>query len=146
MPIKDTMDFELVFEPELRMGIEDKIDLLQSCAVAWLFVDGELAGEIYGAGHTDFDEEIPDVDHSDDTAVYLYSAAILPKFEGKGLSKIMMAHWLGLVADQYEVVTAHCTHEAMTAICKGFGAEFFGTHHNWFDSGREATFCKIYLS
>jgi ribosomal protein S18 acetylase RimI-like enzyme len=135
-----------VFEEELRLDVEAKTDLLKNCITAFMFVDGVLAGEIYGAAHPNFDEEIPDVDHDDANFIYLYSAALLPCCEGKGLAKILMAFWLGQVNGKYEAVTAHCTHPAMTHLCQTFGAVFFGTHQNWFDSGREATFCKIYLS
>jgi GNAT superfamily N-acetyltransferase len=146
LPIDTTMQFEDIFEPELRLDVTDKTDLLKNCITVWLLVDGKLAGEMYGVRHTEFDEEILDVDHSEGQYIYLYSAAILPEFEGKGLTKILMANWMGRIAGKCEAVTAHCTHPAMTHLCETFGGEFFHTHQNWFDSGREATFCKIYLS
>ncbi len=147
MPIKETMMFEDIFEPELRLGVEDKADLLASCVTVWMFVDGKLAGEIYGVRHTDFDEEIPDVSHAEPGMFYLYSAALLPEFEGRSLAKILMSNWLGRIAGLgVDVVTCHCTHPAMTHLAETFGGKLLNKHENWFDSGREATFCKIDLS
>ncbi len=145
MPVEATMVFEHLFEEELWLDESEKAALLKNCISAWMFIDDEPAGEIYGVGHADLDEEIPDVDPNDKDYCYLYSLAILPKYQGKGLAKILMAYWMGMVGDKYKVIDAHCTAEKITPVMKVFGAKFFWTHLDWFDSGREATYCKIYL-
>jgi len=145
MPVTETMQFEHIFEPELWLDEDDKSSLLKSCISAWMFIDDELAGEIYGVSHADLDEDIPDVNPGDKDYIYLYSLALLPKFQGKGLSKILMAYWLGQVGDKFKVIDAHCTSAGIIPVMRSFGAKFFGAHQNWFDSGREATYCKICL-
>jgi len=146
IPLEATMIFEHLFEPELRLEGCDKAALLKNSIAAWMFIDDEPAGEIYGVGHADINEEIPDVDPKDTEYIYLYSMGLLPKFQGKRLSKILMAYWLGQVGNKFKTIDAHCTAESIVPVMRTFGAKFFSTHKNWFDSGREAMYCKIYLS
>jgi len=45
--VKDSMIFESIFEEELQLSLEEKTELLENCEKTWMFVDGEIAGEIY---------------------------------------------------------------------------------------------------
>ncbi len=140
--LEATMVFEACYEPELAMKLADKAELRDTGWVAiWIFVDGRLAGETYGIRLENLDEEIEDCAAQDPAAIYCYSTTILPEFQGKGLSKIIKAFWLGMVHPA--VVVGHATAPAIRRIVEEFGAEILATHQSWYGTGREAAFYRI---
>jgi hypothetical protein len=148
-----SLDFESCYEEELQLDPEEKAEILaapEQTLCLWMFVDGELAGETYGASPHDLfaaiEEEIEDCDKNDPLAVYCYSTTILPKFQGMGLAKILKAYWLGLIKGRgYDSVCGHATTPAMLKINLDFGAQVKAVHSNWYETERTAHFYEIKL-
>lgn len=145
LPAYQTMIFENLFEEGLREDEDDKQEMIDRGVSAWMFVDDKLSGEIIGVGHCFNEETLPDVSPEDYDHIYITTMAILPAFQGKGLARLLFAYWMGLVYDSFNVIDCHSTSERMTKLLKTFGARFFKTHKNWFDTDREATYSVIHL-
>ena len=135
LAITKTICFEKVYEPELQLNLKEKRELLKLCTSSWMFIDGELAGEVYGLRVRDNKETIEDcADYPD--AIYCYSFTLLPKYQGKGLAKILIAYWLGKVDFPNVEVVSHATALAMLSIFQSFGGRVYATHENWYGKGR----------
>ncbi len=149
-PIEDTMIFESCYEAQLRLEPDDKMPILANGIATWLLVDGELAGETYGITPRSLsivaDDEIEDCDPSSDAELYCYSTTIMPKFQGKGLARLLKAYWLGQVAERgFSRVVGHSTSPAIMHINHAFGAKDLASHENWYETSRTATFYEIAL-
>ena len=143
-PIEETLQFEAVYEESLRLDAEDKAAELQHGLNLWLRVDGKLAGEIYAMLCCDDTEELPDIEDLLNS-LYLSSVTILPEFQGRGLGRILLAHFFGMCRMRFPEAVWHSTSEGMTKLSDFFGAEKGAVHENWFDSGRTATFRRLAL-
>lgn len=139
VPLELTMMFEDCYEPELAMTLEEKREV---CKIpVWLYVNGLIAGEIYGAFVDDIEEPIPDVGVADRKSVYCYSVTVLPQYRRRGLGSILHAYWLGMCHGK--TVIGHATSDEMMSLASKFCARFFNSHANWYGTNRIATFYKI---
>ena len=147
----DTAVFEAAYEPALRLDPAFKVQVLRaSDTTVYMFVDGVMAGETYGASPSALglwaDEELEDTNPFDRASCYCYSTTVLPAFQGKGLGKLLKAFWLGKAAGRgYDRVLGHATSEGIVGLLRGFGAEFSTVHKNWQGSPRTAVFYTISL-
>lgn len=139
-PVEQTTIFERVYEPQLRLRLADKRKILRSAICVWMFVDGELAGECYGLSPYHIEWDIADLKQSRPGDIYCFSTTILPKFQGSGLGKILVAYWNALASALYTRVIGHVTSDAMCAIRKLYGARFTATHKHWYGTKRVARF------
>ena len=118
MPLSETMEFEDAYEPELTMDLDEKTRFLAhpGTIALWMFVDGALAAETYGAPGDD-------APRTAGRAIACNSTTILPAFRQRGFAKILKAYWLGMVrAAGYTSVTGYATTPAMLAVNAAFGA------------------------
>jgi GNAT superfamily N-acetyltransferase len=146
VPVSETMCFDDVYEESLQLDVDEKTDLLARSVVVWMHVDGALAGECYGAPPGTFDEKIEDVTDYGSRSLYCYSTTILPRFQGLGLSKVLVAYWNGLAAGKgYRKVVGHATSPAMVAVRAFFGAQFGAVHVRWYETNRTAHFYEQML-
>lgn len=138
------MIFEECFHPNLQSGsIEDKEWLLYDYAAhrLWIYVDGELAGETYGCVVHDMLKEddnvegieLLNIDYLD--TIYIFSTAILPKFRGTGLSKILKAYSLGMLSRDYTTVIGHARQGVSIKLSTDFGARIVKQFDDWYDTG-----------
>ncbi|HLJ89869.1 MAG TPA: hypothetical protein VKZ53_23880, partial [Candidatus Angelobacter sp.] len=100
VPLEQTMAFESVYPDSEKLDLARKTKFRDTpgSILAWLLVDGELAGETYGIP-AESSEGLRDLTaHDKRTAIHCYSNTILPAFQHKGLGTILKAHWLGLAA------------------------------------------------
>jgi GNAT superfamily N-acetyltransferase len=145
-PLEQTMVFEDQYEPELRLSLDEKRDLLHDAIATFMFVDGALAGETYGVSIPDSGEEIEGYDMRDAGIVYCYSTTVLPAFQGRGLSRVLCAYWLGLVKQAgFRLVLGHATSPAMIAVKRFFGARLITSHEGWYGTARVAHFYELPL-
>ncbi len=144
VPLQQTMVFEDVYEPQLRMDIVSKFDVVSNGIVVWMFVDGELAGECYGLSaliYGEYESDFEDVPRDATDAIYCYSTTLLPQFHGRGLAKILVAYWNGLARGAtFRRVFGHATSPAMVSVRAFFGATFGAVHPNWYGTKRSAHF------
>jgi GNAT superfamily N-acetyltransferase len=148
MPTDETMEFEGIFEENLQLDEDEKDKLLNAGVPLWMFVDGELAGETYGVSMRFLreKEEIEDCTGEADSTCYCYSTALLSRFRGKGLGKILKAHWLGMMRGACQVrIVGHATSPEAVHLNKIFGAQFGAIHKDWFGTKRSAIFYWINL-
>lgn len=144
--LEKAMHFEKLYEEELQSDEEEKCILLKKGFATWLFVDGQLAGEIIGIKPEDLPHEIKDVDPDKQiNTVYCYSATIFLEFQGKGLSRTLHAYWIGTLPDSIKIIIGHATAPAMMSTVRFFGANFLNKHENWYGTGRTAWFYTIRL-
>ena len=152
LPLADTMMFEAVYPLQLQFELDEKQELwdVPGSIFAWMFVNGEIAGESYG---------IPTVDDIDDiggcvelpegetrNSFHCYSNTILPGFQGQGLARILKAHWLGLVAGKgYDTVYGHARPGRSQTLNATFGAEFLAGYADWFGTGEEYRLYRLRL-
>ena len=154
-PITDTMKFERSFHSNLRLSLRDKRDLLREALVVWLYEAdrGFLIGETYGVRVTRREVEVdPDEAASDmrpfigRKAIYVYSAAILPRFRGQGLSKVLKANFLGrAVGAGFELAIGHAQEGASLAVNEHFGAVRGRKHADWCGTGSAYWFYSLPL-
>lgn len=153
VPVEDTMEFEQQYEDKLQWSTEDKDELITLCqpTVAYMYIDGKLAGETYGLSPADDytfrNEEIEDCNINDHVSCYCYSTTILPAYQGLGLGKILKAYWLGLVkARGYQYVIGHATSPTAVSLNRSFGAKFeMKIHQHWYGTDRTAIYYRIHL-
>jgi hypothetical protein len=146
VPVSDTLCFEEMYEPALRVDADEKRAILNKGLASWIFVDGAIAGECYGISPPMLDEELPDCEAYGLSAIYCYGTTILSAYQGRGLSKILCAYWSGLVTKSgYRVIIGHATSPAMVSVRKSFGARFKTRHEQWFGTTRTAHFYEIEL-
>lgn len=145
-PIEETLQFESVYEDELQLGAEDKAQALKNGIYLWMRVDGALAGEIYAMTCGDDEESLPDIDKYP-CAVYLSSMTVLPRYAGKGLGRVLLSHFIGMMSmkPQWSDLVWHATSESMDKLSDFFGADKGAVHQDWYDSGRTATFRRLAL-
>jgi GNAT superfamily N-acetyltransferase len=140
------MCFDAIYEPELQFTPEEKSAVLEKCVSAWMYVDGELAGEIYGMAIGNLPEDDDFFIPNDFDTIYCYSTTLLPKFQGKGFGKLMVGYWNGMSAGKgFKRIVGHATSEGMVAIREFYGAKFGKVTHNWFGTERIAHFYEILL-
>lgn len=153
VPLEQTMAFESVYHPNLRLGLSDKQEIWETPGAffVWMFVNGELAGESYGiplASPTEFLEDLLVLPASEkERAVCCYSNTILPRFQKQGYGGILKAHWLGLAAGKgFDVVYGHARPGGSQALNAKFGAVFLEDLPNWFGSGEDYRKYRLVLN
>jgi hypothetical protein len=151
LEVKDTMIFEELFEEKLRLGLEEKRTILNHAYAVWMFVNGKLVGETFGAHPKDLyrfaGDSIEDTDPDDDANIYCYTTNILKPFQGRYLAPLLMVHFQGFLVAAlrprciFESIIGHTTTPRMKALRQMFGANFTGsTHENWCGSERTAEY------
>jgi GNAT superfamily N-acetyltransferase len=85
------MIFEDQYEPELQSLAADKDYILDRGLAAWMYVDGQLAGETFGLFVADDDEVLIDLEDRPGGDFYVYSTTILPQYRGRGYGRILKA-------------------------------------------------------
>ena len=137
LPLEQTMAFEAVYHEaeQLHLSEKKKIWDAPGSIFAWMFMDGELAGETYGiplassiAGLTDL------TDSEKKSGLHCYSNTILPSFQKKGFGTVLKAHWLGLAAGKgFENVYGYARPGGSQALNARFGAVFLDDFPDWCD-------------
>jgi predicted double-glycine peptidase len=154
IPIEQTMMFEEVFEQELRLTPKDKYGIISNGNATWLFVGNEIAGEIYSIEVKrmfEIEDSLDDLDdkrYFNEKTSYIYSCAILPKFQGKGYGRLLYAYHLGYIESLgYTLVTGHSTSPEMDKLNTYFKASFSSDkiHEKWYGTQRVAKFYEIRL-
>src|SRR5262245_21793927 len=101
------MVFERLFHPNLRLTLAEKRELLamRGAITVWMFnaSSGALIGEVYGTpiadALRDLDEGTPDLEpYRGRKAFYVYSTAILRRYQEEGLGRVLKAYHLGRIA------------------------------------------------
>jgi GNAT superfamily N-acetyltransferase len=154
-PLRETMVFERLFHPNLRMTLAEKRELLEvrGAIAAWMVnaISGSLIGEVYGVpvaeALRDLDEGTPDLKpYRGRRAMYVYSTAILARYQRQGLGRILKAHHLGRIGQAgYELVLGHARHPASCALNVSFGAKLGARHPNWYGTGQLYRFYELRL-
>ena len=155
VPIEETMVFEEVYEEELREDLETKQDMRDRGYMMYMFVDGELAGEIYAMTpcYINPDEDaavLADVVgnglYDGGKTLYCSSNTILPKFQGLGLGKLFKAYFLGYAKGlAFDKLIGHNTHDKVSGINEFFGGKVLCKTENWYGTGKTAEFYRIDL-
>jgi hypothetical protein len=153
VPLGQTMAFESVYHRNLQLDLSEKQEVwnIPGAFFAWMFVDGEIAGESYGiplASSNEFIEELPGISETEkEKAVCCFSNTILPAFQRKGYGSILKAHWLGLAAAKgFEVVYGHARPGGSQALNAKFGAVFLESLPDWFGSGEDYRGYRLILN
>ena len=128
--LAQTMVFEReCFHPKLRMSIGDKRDLLQDALAVWMHDGRTLIGETYGTPiqcalkDSDEDGRADLLPYRRRAVIYVYSTAIRPRWQGRGLSKILNAYFLGRATQAgYRIAIGHAKEGASCALNRSFGA------------------------
>lgn len=146
-----SMVFDECYEKQLKLGTIGAKELdIEDSFIQWMFVDGKLAGEIYGIPAQEEEEWLTplgdNLDVNYGNSMYCLSLTLLPEFRGKGLSKIMKVFWMGTVRYHYRYVIGHAACPESISLNKSLGAIFSEkVHENWFDTKRQAIAYKIDL-
>jgi GNAT superfamily N-acetyltransferase len=139
MPIRETMCFEDAYEESLQLDEEEKRRIIDDGVAVWMFVDSVLAGECYGLTPAKLNEDVPDVPRNEPLSIYCYSSTVLPQFQGRGLSKLLVAYWNGLVRGKgFTKVVGHATDSRIATVRSSFGVRFGAVRPNWFGTARTA--------
>ena len=153
LPLKDTMVFEEeCFKSPLRASLAEKKALFNSTMSGiWMFKDNDLIGETYMQYSQYMNEDLEGVAElnlplSYLSIGYIYSTAIRPEWQGKGLSKILKAYSLGYWKNEdVEVIIGHAKEGASLGLNKIFGAVIYKKCENWFETGENYYLYKIEL-
>ena len=149
---------EVAFHPDIREDWEDKLELLENAVCVLLCcADKKIVGEAYTIDASDlYDGEAEDRDPihlneiasslARENAVYLFSLAVLPEYEGQGIATEFMTM---LIADAkhkgYTAIYSHAHEGASAHIHKKFGGKELLRRENWFDTGATHILYKITL-
>jgi ribosomal protein S18 acetylase RimI-like enzyme len=149
--LKDTMVFEKLFKPSLRLTFRDKKDLLfKECEWrTWMFINGQLMGETYAVRLSKSTEKIEGCNwFTKDSTAYIYSTAILPDYQGQGYGALLKAYFLGLLsADKtLHYAVGHAYEGASIRMCEHFGAIPMRRFNNWYKTGRSVVLYQQFLS
>lgn len=146
VPVKKTMNFERLFHPNLAMSYRDKLHVLNQADLAvWMFVDEKMVGEVYSIRPSEFDEKIEGLESFMNNVTYLYSIAIAERFQRKGLGRILMSYYLGIVTGFNRMVLGHFLEGPSDNLAELFGGKYIGSFPNWYGTGRVARLRKISL-
>jgi len=152
--VPQTLVFEReCFHPNLRMTLSEKRELLRDALVFWMHDGRALIGETYGSAiAAALDEDAEEEGHVDllpyrhRQAIYVYSTAIRPRWQGKGLSKILKAYFLGRAAQAgYRIAVGHAKEGRSSALNELFGARLLTRHPNWYGTGEPYWFYEMPL-
>ena len=146
VPIEQTMVFDQeCFHPNLQLKIDEKISFFRHAYKAFLFVDGDIAGETFAVRVPVLGEDIEGcdfLDHNTDIlqtpqqTAYVYSTAILPAYQGKGLSKLLKAYLLGMLKQAGILhVIGHAREGASLRLCEQFGGAKLMSFDDWYGTG-----------
>ena len=139
IPLAETMVFEDVYEEALRMDARFKALVVKQGVALWMFVDGELAGETYGVSPAALGADPEHPDAHDPSVIWCWSTTLLPPFQGRGLSRILCAYWLGMVRNSgFRTVKGQATTPAMLTVKRSFGAVVTETEPNYAGTARTA--------
>jgi hypothetical protein len=146
------MAFEAVYHEALQLDLYEKKELRDASGsiFAWMFVDGELAGESYGVPLSSCDESIEGLANITDieqkAGIYCYSNTILPSFQKRHMGTILKAHWLGLaVGTGFDTVYGHARPGGSQALNAKFGAVFLESFPDWYGTGEEYRLYRLAL-
>jgi GNAT superfamily N-acetyltransferase len=150
-PVKETMVFERLFHPKLRMSLGEKRDILRDAIAVWMYdaTRGTLIGEIYS---TPVEKELdPNEEGYADIApyrgrkaAYVYSIGILKRFQGQQLGKVLKAYHLGRIRQAgFLYAIGHAKHPASCALNVAFGAKLLARHPNWYGTGQLFRFYEL---
>jgi hypothetical protein len=152
LQLDHTLVFEDVYHENLKLDLSEKKEILDTpgSIFAWMFVDGELAGESYGVPLATSDDEFEGLEKLSEIekhdGIYCYSNTMLPAFQSQGLGTILKAHWLGLaVGKGFATVYGHARPGASQALNAKFGAVFLEDFPNWSDTGEEYRLYRLTL-
>ena len=147
------MVFDRLYHPNLQQTVSEKRDVLRTAIAVWMYdaTRGTLIGEIYGTPAEDVGDAAEEGD--DDIrpyrfrkAMYVYSTTILPRFQGRGLGKILKAHHLGRLQQAgYRYAIGHARDGASVALNLAFGAKLLTRHPNWYGTGELYRFYELEL-
>jgi hypothetical protein len=142
VPVSKTMVFDQeCFPLGLQNNLRGKRGLFKEIDhKVWMKVDGVLVGETYGCNLYDLAsfDNIPGADSlylDEYTTFYVYSTAIRPTYQGKGLGRILKAYDLGLLNHKYKTVIGHARTGASLELNIGFGAKIKERFDDWYDTG-----------
>ena len=131
------MMFEECLPPSLRISSpERKAQLIQNGVAAWLYADGHLAGECYGAPAS-FTQD-PEIAQwaSDAACICVFGCEVRDEFRQRGLSKTLFAYWMGMARSRgFASAVGHAAHPAMLVTVQTYGAEVLATHEGWGGNG-----------
>ena len=145
VPIEETMVFDAqCFHPNLQLDIDEKLEIFRDAYKAFLFVDDEIAGETFAVAAPkvgpleglDFLLKNTDVLWRPYRTAYVYSTAILPAYQGRGLSKILKAYLLGILKQvgMWHVI-GHAREGASLHLCEEFGGTKLVSFDDWYGTG-----------
>lgn len=148
--LDQTMAFEAVYPESQQLDLSQKQQIRDApgSIFAWMFLDGELAGETYGIPLESSISGLTDLSDSEKkSGIHCYSNTILPALQGRGLGKILKAHWLGLVvARGFEAVYGYARPGASQRLNAGFGAVFLRAFPDWCGTGEEYQMYRLALT
>lgn len=148
MDIKRSLCFDRLFHPNLRFNLREKTSLIRHQQVTvWMLVDGKLAGETYGMRLDSIpetqDDEIPGCTrYRGHNAFYVCSTAIMPLYQGLGLSRVLKAYFLGCIRE-YPIIIGHAFEGASLRLVKSFGARIGRAYPNWSETGQTTYLYEI---
>jgi len=152
-----TMLFEELYHENLRLSLEEKIELLggsEDVECVWLYDPStqELIGETYGvpvrdAINEDEEEGFEDLQpYWDQRAIYVFSTTILPKFQGQGLGRVLKAFFLGVASQAgFSLVLGHARSGRSVHLNEKFGAQIGTAHQDWYGTGETYYFYTLNL-
>lgn len=158
VPAEETMEFENNFEPQFRLTIENKKEFLAKCETTWLFVDNQIAAEIYSIPVSILvNEPTPEKDdenikaditpYLNKAAAYYYSASILPNYRKQGLLKPLVDfHNQYLAICGFKIGLAHSTANGIETLAEHLNAKQLNYRENWFGSQRISRFYEFEIS
>jgi len=152
-PLRETMVFERLFHPNLRVSLPEKRNILRDAIAIWMYepTRGTLIGEVYS---TPVEKELdPDEEGYSDIApyrgrkaAYVYSIGILKPFQGRQLGKVLKAYHLGRIRQAgFHWAIGHAKHPESCALNVAFGAKLLARHPKWYGTGQLFRFYEMKL-
>jgi hypothetical protein len=152
LPLGQTKAFEALYHDAEQLDLSQKKRIwdARGSIFVWMFVDRQLAGEIYGIPLANSIEGLTDMtgiaDSKKKTGIHCYSNTILPPFQNRGLGTVLKAHWLGVAAGKgFDNVYGYARPGGSQALNAKFGAVFLDRFPNWCGTGEEYKMYRLGL-
>lgn len=156
VPLEKTMQFEEIFAEELKMSLEEKMELSESGAeFLYLTEDDKLISETYYITLDKIIDEFSEEGQQEtglevfrkdaDKIMYVHSLATMPEYQKKGYGSLIKSYFLGeMFGKSIKTVVGHSKKESI-GINKRFGAEVICEIKDWYGTGESVWLYKIEL-
>lgn len=149
--LSDLISSENLFPENIRETPESLYDAV-ACPGSLAYVvhcRGDYAGNIIGfppsATHLQL-LRLDDLEGSRDQLLYLFNIVTMPQFQGQGLGRRMLSHFIAAGTQEgFQRVGGHFRGNASIKNFLALGGQVLASFDDWFETGETYDYCELIL-